>query len=523
MKKKVEEQIRDKLNKRLDLIETGLTLIEDEYHVKNPNGAGGFIDIFAKDSKGNLVIIELKRSDAAAREAITELSKYIALIRRIKNVKNSEVRLIVISTEWHELLVPFSEFYNATNYQLEGYLLRTDNHYEPLTVERITPLPKIKGRHICRRHFIRYYKTDIDFQRAEESIVAQANELGINDFLIVKFSLNFVDKYYGSTRVLYWAQQLKTREFYIDQLTDHIDEEELEEFLEGISDMDEDDALDELADRLDDQIEVSCEHCEIGHPEKLVQRLSDNLWTLVSIAKYGVFKEDNRLTDDLLMMDLKGYTGTSFVYYFASSTTENRAKIEEISKGIDSCLFHNDVWRHKVKDIINYASNKAECSITIYVFSKDDLLETFWLSGTDNPLSWTPIFYIIIDPKNDDNAEIFIGKVTWNKKEINIEQAIKDVYETFNDYMLYRHLGEQRAKDSELMNLLGFEYQVDQIIVSPSGEEHKRNISVRGKSISESSTKSIPFSEFLHDRQDIVNKVIKLFSDRTTGPGVFTF
>ncbi len=386
MRERVEEKIRNKLIKRLDLIEAGLTLIKDEYHVKNPNGAGGFIDIFAKDSKGNLVIIELKRSDAAAREAITELSKYIALIRRIKNVKNSEVRLIVISTEWNELLVPFSEFYNATTYQLQGYLLQTDNNHEPLAIQRITPLPEIEGRNICRRHFIRYYKTDNDFQKAEESIVAQANKLGINDFLIAKFSLNFKDEFYGSTRVLYWAQQLKTREFYLEKLTQHISKEELEEVLNWISEMDEDDALDELADKLDDQIHVKNEYCEIGHPEKLVQRLSDNLWTLKSIAKYGLFKDDDRLTDDLLLIDMKGYTGTSFVYYFASSTTENRSKIEEILKGVETCLFHNDIWRHKVKDIISYASTKADCSVTVYIFNKDNILETLWLSGADQPV-----------------------------------------------------------------------------------------------------------------------------------------
>lgn len=523
MKERVEEKIRDKLIKRLDLIESGLTLIEDEYHVKNPNGAGGFIDIFAKDSKGNLVIIELKRSNATAREAITELSKYIALIRRIKNVKNSEIRLIVISTEWHELRLPFSEFFNATTYQLEGYQLQTDSHNAPLSIERITPSPEISGRNICRRHFIRYYKTEDDFQKAEASIVEQANRLGLTDFLITKFKLNFIDKYYGSTLVLYWAQQLKSREFYLEKLTQYLNKEELDEFLDYISEMDEDDSLDELADRLENQIEVRCETAEIAHPEKLVQRLSDNLWTLKSITKYGTFKNDDRLTDDLLLMDMKGYTRASFVYYFASTKTENRSKIEEISKGIESCLFHNDAWWHKVKDIINYASSKADCSVTVYAFSKDDTLETLWLSRSGNPFSWTPAFYIIVDPKNNDNAEIFLGKVTWNKKEINLEQAIADIYETFNGYLVHRHCGSQRGKDLEFMTRLGLEYQVDMVTVSQSGEEYKRNISVRGKSISESPSQSIPFLSFLQQKQDIVEKVVKLFNERHAGSGIFTF
>jgi hypothetical protein len=522
MRERIEEQIRDKLIKRLDLIEAGLTLIKDEYHVKNPNGADGFIDIFAKDSKGNLVIIELKRSDAAAREAITELSKYIALIRRIKNIKNSEVRLVVVSTEWIELFVPFSEFYNATTYQLEGYKLLIDSNNTPVKAVRVAPLPDVSGRNICRRHFIRYYKTDDDFKQAEKSIVEQAKHLGIEDFLIAKFYLNFTDNYYGSTRVLYWAQQLKSREFYIQQLSHHIDKEELSEFLEGISEMDEDDSLDELANRLDDQIEVDCETAEIGHPEKLVQRLSDNLWTLSSISKYGVFNEDDRLTNDLLLMDLKGYTGSSFVFYFASTSTDNRSKIEEILKGVDTCLFHNDVWRHKIKDIINYASNKPDCCLTIHVFSKDDMLETLWLSAANNPYEWTPSFLLVIDPNNGETAEIFIGTIVWNGNKVNLEQTITEVYETFDSYLFHRHFGSQRTKDTNLMNQMGLEYQVDMTTISPTGKDFKRNISVRGKSISEIATKSIPFLNFLNTQKDIVNKVVRMFNERCAGNGTFT-
>ncbi len=104
-----------------------------------------------------------------------------------------------------------------------------------------------------------------------------------------------------------------------------------------------------------------------------------------------------------------------------------------------------------------------------------------------------------------------------------MEQAITDVYGTFKDYLLHRHFGSHREKDSVLMNHLGFEYQVDMISVSPNGEEHKKNISVRGKSISESSTKTVPFLSFLHDRQDIVKKVVKMFSDTHIGAGIFSY
>ena len=154
---------------------------------------------------------------------------------------------------------------------------------------------------------------------AENTIVDKARKLGIDDFILAKFKLKFKDEYYGATRVLYWAQQLKSREFYENKLKEVLDNESYEDFLCYIDDFDEDDANDELADRLDDEIQVECETCEIGHPEKLVQRLNDDLWVLDKISKYGLFNEDERLTDDLLLDDLKGLTGASFVFYFVDA------------------------------------------------------------------------------------------------------------------------------------------------------------------------------------------------------------
>jgi RecB family endonuclease NucS len=66
---RTEDKIRDYLAAHLDLIEDGLTLINKEEYLPNDKGASGFIDIFAKSKDGRLLIIEIKRSDAAARRS----------------------------------------------------------------------------------------------------------------------------------------------------------------------------------------------------------------------------------------------------------------------------------------------------------------------------------------------------------------------------------------------------------------------------------------------------------------------
>ena len=61
-----ENAIRDELAMRLDLIEPGLVLLAKEYKLPNKAGSAGRIDILARDETGCLVVIELKRSNAAA-------------------------------------------------------------------------------------------------------------------------------------------------------------------------------------------------------------------------------------------------------------------------------------------------------------------------------------------------------------------------------------------------------------------------------------------------------------------------
>src|SRR5439155_21858295 len=113
---RLEDKIRDFLAEHLELLEAGLVLVEKEYRLPNPLGAGGKIDLVARDPFGHIVIIEIKRSDQAARQALNEVHKYTALFRTLQGLDETRVRVMVVSTEWHELLVPFSEYAETAAY-----------------------------------------------------------------------------------------------------------------------------------------------------------------------------------------------------------------------------------------------------------------------------------------------------------------------------------------------------------------------------------------------------------------------
>ena len=115
-----ESSMREFFAENLDLIEVNLRLIGKEFPLISDHGADGYIDILAEDAFGHFVIVELKKSNSTARAALHELSKYISLLKTQEGLSRDEIRCILVSSEWHELLEPFSYFRAVADVQVDG-------------------------------------------------------------------------------------------------------------------------------------------------------------------------------------------------------------------------------------------------------------------------------------------------------------------------------------------------------------------------------------------------------------------
>lgn len=82
-----EEDMKKAILMNPNIIEEGFTPITDEKRISS-----GFIDIYGRDSKGNIVVIEIKK-DTALKSDIIQLYKYVEGMRK----NNPNIRGIIVS------------------------------------------------------------------------------------------------------------------------------------------------------------------------------------------------------------------------------------------------------------------------------------------------------------------------------------------------------------------------------------------------------------------------------------------
>lgn len=116
-----EAELRDYLAENLDKVERGLKPLKVEARLRSHRLAGGRLDILARDRFNRVVVIEVKRTNEAARQTLHEITKYISLISNSEGIPLQELRCIVVAIEWNELYEAFCLFSSELSYTIEGF------------------------------------------------------------------------------------------------------------------------------------------------------------------------------------------------------------------------------------------------------------------------------------------------------------------------------------------------------------------------------------------------------------------
>lgn len=446
----VEAVIRDALSSRLFLLEPGLRLINVEQFLPNPQGTRGFVDLFAQDESGKYVLIELKRSSAASREALHEVLKYLEAVRIGLSARDSEIRIFIVSTEWSELLVPFSSFVKRTACDVKGYQLKVDSDNIPIEAVSIDPIKLAGDRLFVSRHEINYYKSESSLKKGLKSYENSCASKEIKNYVMIVLESppghhqRSVEATRSYLRHLGESMGDSSNSWVVEGLEDHMPEfkyimyfatlelpeavclaairgnlsgEELEEFEEYSSDLEDEERLDYFHDKL---FEVGPEkirdYFDVGYPSKFEEIiLNQEGWKVARIQRYGTLKANEVLSDSAIISDLRGEDGKNHQNYRRKFTVSNISELVEVREGTKRCLRDNILWRNQILRILDdYLPSSPNSTAELSIYNPANFVFALYqFMVRSDGLRYVPVYFLRIDT-NEEPAVLIFGAMMPN-------------------------------------------------------------------------------------------------------------
>lgn len=541
--KYTESEIRDIIASNLQLIESDMVLIDKEHYIPNSRGTKGFIDILAKDKDGHLVIIEVKKSDVASREAIHEIFKYLEGVKNNKGLKDEEIRLLIISTEWRELLIPFSSLCKNSNINIQGYSIEIIDNSTVSSVREVMPIMYNSERMFCEHHMLRVYTTEAKLQQGIKEHIAAFEYKKIDDYVLVileapkghrERELQAMEAQYSKINpeykeemvswirecypsydfIIYSAVQLQTEDKYWDIIkTDDDTYAEIIEIIEGYVD---EARINTLHDYAIDTVEPipTCDTAQIGYAAKLDNYINNQNWAVQKIIKGKKF--DNEFLDDEIILDeLLGAQGRTRQIYFKEFDSKNRAVISKIKKEVGYCLQDNKQWKIPIIDIFETLMDRMDKEPfkgKIYIYNPMHIIYTIYLIVSSNNITnWAPNFYVTI--AYEDCTTLYLGdiKCTGNMKSFD---EIKEKYFGKDLFKLAFSLtwGGYLHNDLDIVKDLGLVYSVYKVEITKSGKKYYEYVDFDFKQCDEISPLD-GLVTFLNTEITTVKKIIDLFEN----------
>ncbi len=548
-----EDKIRDNLALNLEILEQDLSLIDKEAYLPNQKGTRGFVDILAQNSNNSFVLIEVKRTKASSREALHEVLKYIEGIKENKSLKNDEIQVIIISTEWKELLVPFSSFVAKVPYSVIGFELKIDEDFKPIEVTKIDPLQLNNERFLSDQHTIRLYSSKKKLKKGIESHKECYSRKGITDYVLLILEAptdlreqginqvktfqenNFDEEAFSSEELeskfpdykfmIYSSVQVMTKDEYLNIIkTDQAVYEEVKELMGQWEE-------ENLIDHLHKNAISNCEpfpfgeYIEISYPAKLRQKLLENEgWEIIDLIRNGRLKDNELLTNSTIIDELKGDRGTNKQRYHKKIHTKNSPSFEHIKKELEACLVDNPIWATGITRAIDEIAKLSKehtfsCSINVYNPS-NTLLSIYQVATSSgiNALKFIPNYRVRVE--GAEIEKLYFGCLKRNDNALTLQDTINEAYDGNESYLLASLIwGGYQKNDIDICPLYGLEYANFKCEVRNSDKNYFLFDGYRYKTC-EAVDPYSHFFNFLNERINFVDEVVNLFESNMLSTGI---
>lgn len=513
MKKKLaidENIIRDRISEDLSVIENRLVLIEKEFRLDNNYGANGRIDLLAKDEYDNFVVIELKRSDQAARQATHELFKYLSILSRQLGVNNSKLRAILVSTTWHELNLPFAEYVEITPFHTKGVKISVDEEGYVISTESVSQIQLNKPLEFSSVQMVYLYEDEPTRDKATKYISKALKSVSVEDHFLIGCDYigdNHHVMYPFGTYIVFSSPLLM------------LDDEQAERLKNKIN-------WDNELDQLDENFLVAMPRnkiprgsAEVGYPEKL-RSISEN-WRLNVKLRHGRFKSNERiLSDEDLLSGAMLNEGGATYYLSKLSSPQFPDQWAKLLEDISYVVLGNEHWTCTIPKILEYISlidHNSKISIHIY-----NMADTAFMLGKLSARDFRYLPSIQIMSKEKSGVRYIVSTAAWNGSIIKISpyDFIRKAYESIDNWMLKRHFGEQFDCDDYARKLANIETPIIEIWAPDNGSAGHSLLSVENDQLNRTPFKTTTLNDmakFVDDNQSFFNEYYKLMNSVSSG------
>ena len=481
-----EHQIRDYFVENLPLLSPELEFVEKEFKVEPVEGSRGYIDILAT-AKNKYVIIEIKRSNQSARSTTNEISKYVEGLKRKLSLNNDDIRVLVISTHWEELTVPYAYMAQRLGVPCEGYLIEwsCNTVIQSFKVE----VPELIGtRLFSPSHLMYMYHNYSGLEKGRKSIEKTFLENQVKDYVIIilrappghyervaisnraqavalGIPLSIFDgkdeRYDYSLYVSFLRKNIETYRNILSHSKDFLEEADL-----CASDLVEEEEIlliyEENIWNLKPRPYVNW--MEMGYPAKFAHRiLEDEGWEVEKINRYGTLAANLLLSDEDIISEISGEQGIAKGRVRSNASIGNPAELSRLETEIRRCLGNDNItWREQLAFIVRSLSSDSELSnykILLSLTSPNNFLASLFNQSRDPDNNYLPVFQLIVVGQNDEVREIYLGRVIWSGIIPDFDTLI-DRYFEGDVFQLVRTMrwGGFLSNDAEIMKEVGISY-----------------------------------------------------------------
>ncbi|MDN5047566.1 endonuclease NucS [Aliarcobacter butzleri] len=421
-----ESDIRKHLFNYLTLYFPELVPIKEEQLVKYEEQYC-FIDILAKDNENNFVIIELKKTNAATREAIHEIIKYSEFVKKTYAVNDDNIKIIIMSTEWKELFIPFSKFYYSNNlFDIKGVHLTVNDIGKYISHKYVEPIKFNDERVFSPEHLYCFYENEESLEKGIISFNEVMSKKDINDYLlfVLKKPKN-VDLGHSFEYIIYFVMLRKSIEEY-EKILKKIDPTGEASFIARYRNKMYIDSLEKtlnFTEYLPESDSFTNSATPICFNSLLITR-----WEIIEVKKFGrldneIFEDNNFINNTL------NQTGKGDTMYNQKLNSSDKRKYNKLLDDISNVLGNNNLWYNQFRTIIKEYEGK-DYELLVEVFNQTNILLSInqeesivkYLEGV-----YTSLPFFKIEILNKDTY--YIGTLIWTKtKEYDLDDILLRFY-----------------------------------------------------------------------------------------------